>query len=664
MVSNIAKLAATAALLQGILAAQAPWGQCGGTGFTGDKTCTSGYYCNSFNDYYSQCIPGTAPAASSSSVKPSSSLSTVIHAPSSTSVKASSSVAPSSSVTAKASSSTVASPTTGRTTCSGTFTPISASAFVAAMNPGWNLGNTLDAVQNEGDWNNAPVVGATFDDAKAAGYKGIRLPVTWTYHFTGSSPDWTVDPVWLQRVSDVLDMITSRGFYTIVNVHHDSWAWADVTATGANLTMIEEKFYRLWYQIGTKLACKGSAVAFEPINEPPGTTAEHGAEINKLNSIFLQAINDAGGFNSQRVVTLVNAGEDGAKTSQWFKRPDAKFKNPWAIQYHYYSPYDFIFSAWGKTIWGSAADQASLEADIAAVRGNFTDVPLIIGEWAASPVATETAARWRYFDFFLRTAAKYNTATILWDNGADFLNRATHIWRDTVAQDILSNAVKGVPNSLPDSTTDASATSQSSSAYIYHQQNASVTAQTLPFLFNGNTLTSATLSTTGKPLVLGSDYAVSSSSITFTAPFLSTILTPTSSTTSLANITLTFSHGASLLVNILQYATPSLSLSSTALPATSADLPIALTWRGATRPAAIKAMKSDGGFLVDDWTQYLGPLQQGRLTYNNHWDWDAGHVILKAAVLDAVRAAGKTTTFLIDFYPRVPGNSVNFTLTV
>jgi endoglucanase len=183
--------------------------------------------------------------------------------------------------------------------------------------------------------------------------------VTWAYHFVSESPTWDVDAAWLQRVSDVIDMITTRGFYTIVNVHHDSWIWADVTASGANLTLIEEKFYRLWYQIGTKLACKGSQVAFEPINEPPGTTAEHAAEINKLNDIFLQAISDAGGFNSQRVVTLVGAGEDSIKTSQWFKRPNAKYKNPWAIQYHYYSPYDLIFSAWGKTIWGSDADKVS-----------------------------------------------------------------------------------------------------------------------------------------------------------------------------------------------------------------------------------------------------------------------------------------------------------------
>jgi endoglucanase len=101
--------------------------------------------------------------------------------------------------------------------------------------------------------------------------------------------------------------------------------------------MIEEKFYRLWYQVGTKLACKSSLVAFEPINEPPCNTATDAAEINKLNKIFLQAINDAGGFNPQRVVTLVGGGEDSVKTSQWFVAPTG-FSNPYAIQFHYYSP--------------------------------------------------------------------------------------------------------------------------------------------------------------------------------------------------------------------------------------------------------------------------------------------------------------------------------------
>lgn len=101
---------------------------------------------------------------------------------------------------------------------------------------------------------------STFDDAKKAGFKGIRLPVTYAYHYKTQAPDWTLDPVWLQRVSDVLDQITSRGLYAITNVHHDSWTWADYTQGGANVTAIEERLYKTWVQIGQKLACKGEKV--------------------------------------------------------------------------------------------------------------------------------------------------------------------------------------------------------------------------------------------------------------------------------------------------------------------------------------------------------------------------------------------------------------------
>jgi endoglucanase len=511
------------------------------------------------------------------------------------------------------------------------------------------------------------VVGSTFDDIKKSGYKGVRLPITWAFHFTSQSPEWTVDAKWLQRVEDVVDMVLSRGFYAIVNVHHDSTNWADLTKSDTNVTMVEEKMYKLWYQIGTKLACKSSMLAMEPINEIPGTTPEHGVIVNRLNNIFLQAINDAGGFNPQRVVTLVGAGEDGPKTSQWFKRPDAKFKNPWGIQYHYYSPYDFIFSAWGKTTWGSDADKASLDADLSYMRGNFTDIPLMIGEWSASPVATETAARWRYFDFFIRTAAKYNTSTVLWDNGADFLDRATHLWRDPVAQDIYRNAVKGIPNALPDSTTDGSITQQSS-AYIYHKKGTNITDTTLGFRFNGNKLNkNIVLASSNKPLNQGRDYTLSGESITFKAPFLSSVFTPNSQTGSLTNLTLSFNRGAALTVNMLQYTTPDLPTTSSKLPATSSDLLVPLTWSGQNRPAAIKAVKSDGTFLVDDWTQYLPALQQGRMTYGNQWDWNAQGVVLKAATLEAVRAVKDQVAFVvftIEFYPRVQGNAVNYTITV
>jgi endoglucanase len=323
---------------------------------------------------------------------------------------------------------------------------------------------------------------------------------------------------------------------------------------------------------------------------------------------------------------------------------------------------DFIFSAWGKTTWGSAADKASLEADLAAVRGNFTDVPLVIGEWDASSVNTETAARWKYFDFFIRTAAKYNTATIIWDNGADHFDRATEKWRDETVLGVLMNAAKGEINALPDSATGTE-TEQWSSAYAYHKLGTAVSDIELPYLFNGNTLTAITDSKTSTPLTPTTDYTLSSESLTLKASFLTKVLT-SNQTGSLTNLTLTFTHGTPTTLNILQYTTPRLGATTSKLAPTSSDLLIPVSWAGQNRPAAVRALKSDGTILIDDWTQWLGPLQQGRMTYANQWDWDGSHLILKAAVLDAVRSAGKTTTFMIEFYPREPTNIANYTLTV
>ncbi|KAF9884928.1 hypothetical protein FE257_000919 [Aspergillus nanangensis] len=547
-------------------------------------------------------------------------------------------------------------------TCPGTFDSISAADFVGKLQPGWNLGNTLDAIPDEGSWNNAPVEASTFDEIKAAGFKSVRLPVTWTDHFTGSSPDWTVDPEWLQRVSDVVDMVTTRDMYTIVDVHHDSWDWADVSVAGANLTMIEEKFYRLWYQIGTQLGCKSSLVAFEPINEPPCNNAEDGAEINKLNQIFLKAINDAGGFNPKRVVTLVGGGEDSVKTSQWF---DVKtnYTNPYAIQFHYYSPYDFIFSAWGKTIWGSDADKDTVSTDFKLMRNNFTDIPLVLGEYDASPTNTEPAGRWKYSDWLAQVAAQYNIATILWDNGEDHFNRKTGVWRDPTSIEILTDSAK---NSLPDSTTDAAATTQSSSAYIFHKYGTQVSSQTLPFIFDDNTLSSIQ-SSNGTALRNGADYSVSGSNIIFSAAYLSRVYSATTQPGVLDTLTLKFSAGASPTVQIVQWDKPVLSSTSAAASSVSgSDYAIPITWKGLGKPAAVKALTSGGQYLVDDWTQYLGPLQQARATYSSQWNWDSENVIITSAAIDAVISAGQSTVFTFEFYPRVNGtaNTVDFTLTV
>ncbi|KAJ1308796.1 hypothetical protein OPQ81_004486 [Rhizoctonia solani] len=57
---SILSIAAFAALVFGVNAQQPVYAQCGGNGWTGATTCVAGSTCVKQNDWYSQCLPGTA----------------------------------------------------------------------------------------------------------------------------------------------------------------------------------------------------------------------------------------------------------------------------------------------------------------------------------------------------------------------------------------------------------------------------------------------------------------------------------------------------------------------------------------------------------------------------------------------------------------------------
>jgi endoglucanase len=450
----------------------------------------------------------------------------------------------------------------------------------------------------------------------------------------------------MDRVETVVDEALAVGLYVIVNVHHDSWVWADVTAANANYSQIEERFTRLWDQIGTRFACKSSNLIFEPINEPPGTTQAHADELNKLNGLFLQAINNAGGFNAQRVVSLSGPSMDTIKTSQFFVRPTVFPNQPWGLQFHYYSPYDFVMSAWGKTIWGSDSDKASLLQDFTLFHNNFTTVPSFVGEFGPSPVSTETAARWKYFDYLARTAKSFSYSLILWDNGNDDFNRSANTWNDPILLDVWFNAAAGVNNTLADSTTDASATSQNTSAYIFHKVGDPVVAQSATYLLNGNTLSS--IKDSAGTSLTSSQYSISSGTLTLSSAYLSTLYTSTSSPGIKETLTLTFSAGAHLTLQIVQYATPTIATSPASFKIdTSADLNIPIKYAGLPVVAAVKAVLADGTFLADTWTQVLGPLQQGRWTLGD-WSSDSANFTVDAAGLTVMKTANQTVTLTLE----------------
>jgi endoglucanase len=53
-------------------ASVAGYGQCGGSNWSGESSCASGFSCQKQNDWYSQCVPGSAAATKPAATKPAS----------------------------------------------------------------------------------------------------------------------------------------------------------------------------------------------------------------------------------------------------------------------------------------------------------------------------------------------------------------------------------------------------------------------------------------------------------------------------------------------------------------------------------------------------------------------------------------------------------------
>ena len=115
--------------------------------------------------------------------------------------------------------------------------------FVRDMKIGWNLGNTFDAITNaqkeddlsiEWSWCGEKTTKEMIDAEKAAGFKTLRLPVSWHNHVSGDH--YTISEAWLDRVQEVLDYAVDDDMYVILNIHHDTALQISVFIPGTKLS--------------------------------------------------------------------------------------------------------------------------------------------------------------------------------------------------------------------------------------------------------------------------------------------------------------------------------------------------------------------------------------------------------------------------------------------
>ncbi|GGN44168.1 aryl-phospho-beta-D-glucosidase BglC (GH1 family) [Actinoplanes campanulatus] len=506
--------------------------------------------------------------------------------------------------------------------------PADPQATVAAMQPGWNLGNTLDAIPDETAWGNPLTTQALLRHVKAQGYNSIRIPVTWSNHH-GGAPDYTIDAAWLSRVRQIVDWSLAEGLYVMINLHHDSWQW--INTYPSDRTVVLNRYTRLWTQISAAFRDHSGKLVFESINEPQfaGTSGDEQnyQVLDELNAAFVDLVRASGGGNATRLLVLptlytnADQGRLDALAASFGELDDPNL----AATVHFYGYWPFSVNIAGGTRYDATVEQ-DLIGTFDRVRTTFVDrgIPVIIGEWALlnwdhnRPGIIERGEFLKFLEAVGFHARTRGLTTMLWDAG-QFLNRGELRWRD-----------QGVHDMVRASWTTRSGTASSDQVYL--PRASAITSRTLTLNLNG--LTFQGLRQGSADLVQGADYTLSGNTLTLTAAALARLAGNRAYGVN-ATIEARFSAGVPWPISIITADRPV----QAAATGTTGSFAIRTQFRG-DQLATMEARYADGSNAGPaNWTpfkEFWTHLQP---------DYTAGTVLLKPEFFAEVNDGAVTLTF-------------------
>ncbi|MFI6227676.1 cellulase family glycosylhydrolase [Micromonospora echinospora] len=506
--------------------------------------------------------------------------------------------------------------------------PGDAMATVAAMQPGWNLGNTFDAIPDETAWGNPRTTQTLLRHVRSQGYRSIRIPVTWSNHH-GPAPDYTIDTAWRNRIREVVDWSLAEGFYVMINLHHDSWQWINTYPT--DRANVLARYRALWTQLATEYRDHSSRLVFESINEPQFTGTSGDEQdyqvLHELNTEFVHLVRRSGGTNATRLLvlpTLLTNADQGrldALTATIDELDDPHL----AATVHFYGWWPFSVNIAGGTRYDATVEKDLIDT-FDRVHDTFVDngIPVIVGEWALlnwdhnRPGVIERGEFLKFLEAVGHHARIRNLTTMVWDAG-QFLNRTELRWRDP-----------GVFAMMKASWTTRSGTASSDQVYVPRQ--GTVTSRSLTLNLNGTSFRG--LRQGSANLVEGTDYTVSGTTLTLSAATVTRLVGDRAHGVN-ASLEADFSQGVPWPIDIITYDPPTQS----AATGTTTSFAIPTRFHG-DQLATMEARYVDGTNAGPaDWTPFKEFWQHFQP------DYSANTIILKPEFFNEVRDGRVTLTF-------------------
>lgn len=335
------------------------------------------------------------------------------------------------------------------------FENLNQSQIVEAMGPGWNLGNQLESVTDnvpeETNWGNPVITEKLIQSVKAAGFKSIRIPVSY-FAKIDDDKDYTIDSKWLDRVQEVVNYCIKNDLYAVINIHGDGYNTIDgswLLCNGKNQTEIKKKYKKVWKQIAERFKNYDEHLLFESMNEEfDGSYSEPNKEyyqnINDYNQIFVDTVRKTGDNNTKRWLIIpgwntnidYTAGDYGFKlpTDQYRDKSIDKEEQRIMISVHYYSPWDFcggencVITQWGNEAddpskTSTTCDETYMKNQLNLMKTTFADkgYPVFIGEYGSIDKTSYDSENEYYRAYFARKlcqlSRKNGCIPMYWDNG-------------------------------------------------------------------------------------------------------------------------------------------------------------------------------------------------------------------------------------------------------
>ncbi|WP_413376067.1 cellulase family glycosylhydrolase [Alkalihalobacillus sp. 1P02AB] len=421
--------------------------------------------------------------------------------------------------------------------------------YVEEMQPGWNLGNTFDAVgEDETAWGNPFVSKELIKEITAQGFKSIRIPLTFDQRMA-EGPDYTIKEDFLNRITQAVDWSLEEGLYVMINVHHDSWIWLE---SG----MYEEydesftRFQEIWQQLSAHFKDYPLELMFESINEPRfwGTEEEKRGFLYDLNTSFYDIVRESGGHNDRRPLVLptLDSSPDHIEELEHLYETIIELDDPYLIStVHFYGFWPFSVNVAGYTHFDNEVKNHIMETfDRVADKFTANGIPVVLGEYGLLGFDTHTGVvqqgeKLKFFEFMIHYAQEKEIIHMLWDNGQHF-GRTTFEWADQELYDMMRASWES-----------RSATAEANFLYLHSGED--IEDRSLELNLNGNEFVSLLLE--GQPLIEGEDYVLDGQQLIVKANLLEE-LTSADSLGENALLTATFNQGADWYIKVIVYDTP------------------------------------------------------------------------------------------------------------